>query len=246
MQTTQEHYDKLLGPVYAWMCGDLETAYQPNRQLFEALTLQPGKSKVAIDFGCGHGLQTIPLAELDFQVYALDNCRLLLDELREASASLSPKIEIVCADIAEFTDHVPEEFDLAVCMGDTLTHLPTKASVKELIRNVANRLTPEGHFVVSFRDYFSSELTGAQRFIPVQADENQILTCFLEYDDEIVHVHDVICRRRSGGWGLEVGVYQKLRLDPTWVGEHFLAAGLSIVNQSVERGMTTIVGRASS
>ena len=85
--------------------------------------------------------------------------------------------------------------DLVVCMGDTLTHLPDRSVVETLVQDAASALGNEGVFIASFRDYASVELQGASRFIPVRSDARRILTAFLEYEGEIVRVHDLLYER---------------------------------------------------
>lgn len=43
----------------------------------------------------------------------------------------------------------------------------------------------------------SSELEEIARFIPVNYDETRILTCFLEYEEEKVKVHDLLYEKKK-------------------------------------------------
>lgn len=245
MATAKEHYDSHLGPIYSWMNGDFEKTCSRNRHLFDSLNLQMGETGAAIDLGCGHGPQAIALAERGFHVIAVDACKTLIKDLRVRAASRALPVQAVLADIAEFAKRVPKGFDVAVCMGDTLTHLPTRAAAAGLIRDVGRRLVPGGMFIVSLRDYVSVELKGTDRFIQVKSDQDRILTCFLEYERNRVRVHDLIQTPGQDSWGLAVSSYRKLRLSPRWVEARFTAAGLRIESRRVERGMVTLVGRAA-
>lgn len=57
--------------------------------------------------------------------------------------------------------------------------------------------------LLSFRDY-SVPLQDEKRFIPVRSDEGRILTCFLEYSEDSVLVHDILheraARRGCAAW----------------------------------------------
>jgi len=106
----------------------------------------------AIDLGCGPGFQTIALAELGFApVIAVDTSKELLAELRTRSGSYA--IEIREGDLAspESIGATPDA-SVVVCMGDTLTHLPTRAAVQDLFRVVFGKLAPGGLFVLTYRD----------------------------------------------------------------------------------------------
>lgn len=236
----RKHYDEHLGPIYAWMTGPFETASLPSTRLFEELGLEPGSSGVAVDLGCGHGLQSVALAERGYRVVAIDTCPVLLRQLEGYAASLP--VQTVQADITNCEEHIPAQIDLVVCMGDTLPHLPSPGDVADLIRRFAAALVPGGTFVVTFRDYVSSPLEGRQRFIPVRSDEDRMLTCFLEYQEGSVRVYDLIHERSESGWDLTVSSYEKLRLEPGWVAARMRESGLRIVVDRTDRGMVTLCG----
>ena len=67
-------------------------------------------------------------------------------------------------------------------MGDTLTHLPNKSDVSALFGGVFDRLRPGGKFVITCHD-LTTELYGTNRFIPIRSDDNNIMTCFLEFEN---------------------------------------------------------------
>lgn len=237
--SVRKHYDEFLAPVYSWLLGDFENAYQANAELFASLELSPEQGDLAVDLGCGPGCQSVPLAERGFRVVAIDFCQPLLDELAERAADL--RIRTVCDDLSEFDKHIDEPPALIVCMGDTLVHLPDIATVEKVIDRVSFALKPGGTFIYSIRDYVSSEPAGRDRFVPVRADDEQIFTCFLDYRGEVVHVHDVLYTKESGEWKLRISDYLKLRLDIAAINGHLQARGLRIARQFSERGMICVV-----
>ena len=238
-----KHYDEHLGPIYAWMTGLFESASLPSTRLFEELGLEPGSSGVAVDLGCGHGLQSVALANLGFRVIAVDACPVLLRQLEVHAASLP--VQTIHADIRDCGEHIPPQIDLVVCMGDTLPHLPSLGDVADLIHRFAAALAPGGVFVTTFRDYVSSPLEGHQRFIPVRSDEDRMLTCFLEYQERSVRVYDLIHERSEPGWNLTVSSYEKLRLGPDWVAAAMRESGLRIILDRTDRGVVTLAARRS-
>ena len=98
-------------------------------------------------------------------------------------------------------------------------------------------------FVATFRDYVTAPLQGEKRFIPVRGDEDRILTCFLEYGEATVTVHDVLHERRDGAWQLRVSSYPKLRLAPAWVVEALAARGFAVQQEAGPGGMVRVVAR---
>ncbi len=238
MTTVTDHYRHHLAPVYVWMAGGVDAALARGESEIAAICSSIDGSGVAIDLGAGFGMHTIPLAGRGCHVIAIDSSALLLGVLREHSGGLP--IRIVEDDLLNFARHLTQDADLALCMGDTLTHLPDEASVERLFASVAQSLRPGGRFIVSFRDY-TSPLVGAARFIPVRSDENRTLTCFLEYADDHVTVHDMLHEREASSWRLRVSSYRKLRLSPRWVTDALQARGFTAHVESGLAGMIRIV-----
>jgi hypothetical protein len=128
-------------------------------------------------------------------------------------------------------------------MGDTLTHLPSKIAVQKLFQDAFGRLAPRGVFVLTYRD-LTSELVGTDRFLPVQANDTKIMTCFLEYkSDEFVVVTDMIYVRRNGGWKLSKSSYEKLRLSSSWVSNALREAGFVIERDELAERLLLLVAR---
>jgi SAM-dependent methyltransferase len=230
MPTVSEHYENLLAHHYSWMFNQSfeEKVAEQRRFLEEVLLAAEAERRLAIDLGAGPGFQSVALAELGFRrVVAVDTSEILLREL-EGNRKGWP-IETICADI-EHLDQIAkaEQANVILCMGDTLTHLQSKADVAKLFRDAYNSLAPGGTLVLTFRD-LTMELQGLDRFIPVRSEADKIMMCFLEFEDaEQVRVHDLIYVLGPGGWELEKSSYAKLRLSLMWVSEQLVGVGFSI------------------
>ncbi len=150
MADVKGHYDNLLAPYYSWIYGGLEGKFAENRTFFLDHGLRPALSGVAMDLGAGCGFQSIPLAEAGFKVIAIDICRDLLADLEKSAGELP--IETIEDNLLNFSEHRPENTELIVCMGDTLTHLDSLQNVHGLLKNVYQALENNGRLVLSFRD----------------------------------------------------------------------------------------------
>lgn len=239
METVRDHYNQFLGSVYSWILGDFDNARQRNAGLFDAMSLAPVGNGIAIDLGSGPGCQSLPLADRGFDVVAIDFCQDLLDELdvRKGSAN----IRTICDDILNFRGHLSEPAELIVCMGDTLVHLPDFDSVYQLLDDIAESLAPGGRFIYAIRDYIGHEPKGPDRFVPVRASDDRIFTCFLDYRDDVVHVHDILHSRVDGAWSTRISDYLKLRLDSHEIDGRLRRAGLEIAARSLADGMIVVV-----
>jgi 2-polyprenyl-3-methyl-5-hydroxy-6-metoxy-1,4-benzoquinol methylase len=239
VSTAEDHYAHHLGPVYTWMIGDIDAAFVRSAAELDSLPLPARAGGIAVDLGAGFGLHSIPLARRGFSVIAIDSYEPLLRELASRAASLT--IRTVQANLLDFKAHAAGSIEVIACMGDTLTHLPQVAAVESLFMDVAASLNVGGIFIATFRDYATAPLRGDARFISVRGDDERILTCFLEYADTTVTVHDLLHQHEGGAWRLRVSSYRKLRLSPQWVAESLSALGLAVIRDTVPGGMIRIV-----
>ncbi len=241
MTSVKQHYTGHLAAFYDWLCGGWEAAVTRNADLLARLAPAPHPGATALDLGAGSGHQSIPLARSGYVVTAVDACAELLAVLEEHRGELP--VRAIQADIQ---DHLKQEnrvFDLILCMGDTLTHLPGQDAAQALLARSARLLRPGGSLLLSFRDYATGPLQGASRFIPVRADDTRIATCFLEYGETHVQVHDLLHEKKDGQWRFSVSAYPKCRLAPAWVREELLRQGLAEIQEESARGMLMLRAR---
>ncbi len=245
MSTVNEHYKQLLSKHYTWMFAtSFEERVDHERSLlFQALETLKNKPERAlvVDLGSGPGFQTVALAQLGFSpVIAIDSSAELLDELRSHIDGFSVQIEK--ADLRDLPNFVAAgHASVIVCMGDTLTHLASKADVSALFQDVFDALHPGGVFVITYRD-LTKELEGLDRFIPVQSDDDTIMTCFLEYESaESVAVHDLVYTRDGAAWSLSKSSYRKLRLGFDWLVQELNAVGLVVVSEGTAGRLLRVV-----
>jgi len=215
------------------MLGDFEERSQQQLQYFRAQQILPLQNGVAIDLGCGNGIQSIALADLGFTVIAVDFNKQLLDELK-ANAGERP-ITPVQASLTDVSQYA-QPCELVVCMGDTITHLESVEQLGKLFTDLFQISLPGGKLVLSFRE-LAIPLEDEKRFIPVKSDENRIFTCFLEYHPEHVMVNDLVYERVNEKWNFSVSAYKKLRLHTNMVVGMLVKAGFNISNATNIAGM---------
>ena len=245
MASVGEHYRNLLAKHYTWMTGaTFEEKVAEQKALLEKILEPPGPVELrgpALDLGSGPGFQSIALAQLGFSpVIAMDTSAELLDELRSHRGHYP--IEIVERDLLSLDAlEMGSEATVAVCMGDTLTHLDSKDSVRRLFAAVLHKLVRGGRFAITYRD-LSVALAGADRFLPVRSDDEKIMTCFLEYEsDDYVVVNDIVHVREAKGWRMEKSSYRKLRLSAAWVAQALCDEGFRIRSQGMAGRLALIV-----
>jgi SAM-dependent methyltransferase len=242
LASVEEHYEKLLARHYSWMRGDYDANVRESLAFFEEAGISPRSGGKALDLGCGSGFQSIALAELGFAVLSVDTSGVLLDELRKRAEDR--EIQARLGDIRDPDVYAAEgPFKVAVCMGDTLTHLETPSEVEALIGDVRGAVEEGGTLVFEFRDY-TEELKCADRAIPVRMEDDRIMATFLEYEADRVNVHDIIFEKSAQGWEAKRSAYRKLRLGAEEVAGLLERVGFRIVSRGEGGGFVRIVARA--
>jgi SAM-dependent methyltransferase len=232
MSEVEAHYEGLLAQHYTWMLGaDFDELVEEQRRLLGSCGAGlSDQLSVALDIGCGSGIHSVALAQLGHgTVLGVDVSQTLIAELASRAARF-PAIRAVYADVCVGLDAIVDAGSIAtaVCMGDTLPHLPDAVAVRRLIDDVFLALRPGGLFITSFRD-LTIPLSGADRFILVRSDEDRIMTCFLEDEGDAVRVHDLVhSKDASGAWQLSKSSYRKLRIAPTWITDQLRDAGFEV------------------
>jgi SAM-dependent methyltransferase len=238
--SAREHYQRVLAPHYSRMFGDFDAKVAEQQAVLERLRITPWRAgALAVDLGCGSGFQSIALARLGFRVLAVDFTADLLSELETRATALA--VDTFLGDIRDAATLLPDDVDVTVCMGDTLSHLDRHADVTALFQGVASRFRRGGRLVLGFRD-LSVELHGLDRAVPVRASDDLVASCFLEYGPDVVTVHDLLWVRDAQGWTFRKGAYRKLRLSASDVATRLEHAGFKVERTDGSPGMVLLVG----
>lgn len=236
----RNHYDAFLAGRYAWIAGGETDQIRKNSDFFRDRGVIPGDGRIAVDLGAGCGFQAIPLARGGFMVKAVDFCETILQELRQRAGSLP--IVTAASDIQNYSSWGGMHPALIVCMGDTLTHLPSMDDARDLIRQCFSELDHGGKLVLSFRDY-SRQPAGEIAVIPVRRGEAGIFLCRLEFLRDTVTVQDIMYTFGNGTWSRESGKYIKIRIDQDVLCDILTTAGFEIEYRSSEAGMVSIIAK---
>jgi SAM-dependent methyltransferase len=240
--SVEDHYEQLLARHYTWMHGDYDSKVREYQFLFEQTGILPRSGDKALDLGSGSGFQSLALTDLGFEVLSVDTSETLLRELRDRTQGR--RIRSVLGDIRDPGTYATEgPFEVAVCMGDTLSHLRSYGEVETLFGDVLGVLEGGGALVLEFRDA-TRELEGVDRAIPLRIDDERIMATFLEYEADRINVHDMVFVRGADGWTMHKSAYAKLRLGEEKVLNLLRRTGFRIVSSEENRGFVTVLARA--
>ncbi len=236
--TVKKHYDDHLADFYSWMLGDFDKAKDSFKDFCIENEIKPENNGKAIDLGAGNGIQSIALAEIGFNIKAVDFSEKLLSELNERVGNMP--IELVLDDIKNVKAIANTSVELIICCGDTISHLDQFSQLDELLQDCFDSLLPNGHLILTFRDY-SVALTDTDRFIPVKSDDNKILTCVIDYSDETICVTDLLYEKEGGAWKQKISSYNKLRIRTDYIIDKAKSIGFNMIKNENRNRMTHLI-----
>jgi SAM-dependent methyltransferase len=243
MSDVKRHYAELLGPLYTWYTS---VAGDPVARAAGWLERHGLVTETRyLDLGAGSGAHALALLRAGKRVTAVDFDVGLLDELRVAAAPYGERLTLHAGDLLDFLRTAPDEScEVALCAGDTLTHLPALAGVDELVRESARCLSAGGRLALAYRDSTRFAAEGVERFVEVAHDATRTMHCLLEpLDAEHLRVTDLVTELGPGGPRTRLGDYVKLRIAPERILTAARSAGLELTARAEERGMTTLCFR---
>jgi cyclopropane fatty-acyl-phospholipid synthase-like methyltransferase len=106
--------------------------------------LQEG-SKV-LDLMCGYGRHAVSLARKGISVTAIDNLEDYIREICETVDKEQLPLKAIRQDVLEYK--MEEDFDLAICMGNSLNFFDEHDTLK-LLHNISSHLVKGGHLLIN-------------------------------------------------------------------------------------------------
>jgi SAM-dependent methyltransferase len=107
----------------------------------------------ALDIGCGTGSFTLALTRGGTEAVGMDLSGAMLEEARKNSLAYGLDIAFVHSGMEDILTAVSGKFDLILCMGNTLPHLPDKKALDSMLAACGKLLNPGGHLVLNLLNY---------------------------------------------------------------------------------------------
>jgi SAM-dependent methyltransferase len=156
--TTQSVYASI-APWYDQLAGfdDPQAVCQHLDQMLHQLGVKPGGT--LLDLGAGTGANALPLASLGWHLHCLECNPDMMQQGQQktdsAPAAYQGRIQWQLADITDYT--APAPADGAVCLCNTVNHLPTLQAVAQMATCTANALKPGGIWLLDADEWQTFE-----------------------------------------------------------------------------------------
>jgi glycine/sarcosine N-methyltransferase len=129
-------------------------------QMLEGLFPERGRGALRIlDVGAGVGTQSLPLAELGYQITARDLSPGAISRLSREATSRGLSIDAAPADMRSVSESVEGVFDAIIAFDNCIPHLQTDSEIADTLRHFRERLSPGGSVLLSLRDYDQMDRT---------------------------------------------------------------------------------------
>lgn len=115
-----------------------------------------------LDMACGSGHHATALASYGCRVVGVDVSQSMLDVAKELARMECQTPEFKIGDIEAIGEIVEGKFDLVLCLGNSLTLLPSLDAVSNVFKSVSGLLRPESVFVfqvLNFEEMMMNNVT---------------------------------------------------------------------------------------
>lgn len=120
------------------------------------LSLEEASPKRVVDLACGTGNVTFEFARRGYRAVGVDISQEMIEAASRKSRELSDlPAGFQCQDLRTLS--LPEEFDLAVCLFDSLNYILWAEELEAALRNIARTLLPDGLFIFDMNSEYALE-----------------------------------------------------------------------------------------
>jgi SAM-dependent methyltransferase len=184
---TNDFYDAI-AEYYPLFNRDWETRLEREGLGLRSIFRNRGVKRV-LDASCGAGAQTIPLAQLGYDVTACDPSPGMMSKAKAIAEQyeVADKIDFARVDFLHLHEAVEGTFDAIITKGNALPHLLLDDEIETTLISFHELLRPGGTLVIGMRD-FAPFMEDRPRFLPgfihTLTDERDFITFDLwEWDD---------------------------------------------------------------
>ncbi|MBY8997127.1 MAG: class I SAM-dependent methyltransferase [Candidatus Thorarchaeota archaeon] len=186
------------------------------------------KGKHVLDLACGTGRHSVALALEGAVVVGVDNSEVMLSRAKENAAANSVSPKFILGEMAEFQSITTDQYDLVICLGNSLALLDNLNILENVLSSVYNSLKEDGVFIAQVLNFEEIHRTGF-RFFPqkggkMDTGEHVVFSRFYEHTDPPNSSTLVMSAqmKAKGEWTSQVSTQKVLNLNSNLM-KHYLA-----------------------
>jgi glycine/sarcosine N-methyltransferase len=166
------------------------------RQVFERFQVRS-----VLDAACGTGRHAMEFARWGLEVTGTDLSQAMIDRARANAGSLP--VRFLVAGMGEHRQKAPGPFDAVTCLGNSLPHLLSEATLDEALEDFRAVLRPGGLLLLQNNNY-DAILSQRRRFVGVASREDcgteYLFFRFFDLAPELLTFHVVTFAKSEGVW----------------------------------------------
>jgi SAM-dependent methyltransferase len=194
-------------PLYDALASDYDRFVNWEKRLSHELPFFDGlfaKEDVysVLDAACGTGHHAIALAQRGYQVIGADLSIAMIERARQNARTADVEVSFAIAGLGELAA-LEGTFDAALCLGNSLPHLPNAQSLDEALVDFAAALRSGGLLVIQNRN-FDRLWAERERFMAPQShqgtDGEWVFVRFYDFHEETITFNMIRLQRTEDGW----------------------------------------------
>jgi len=146
------------------------------------------KRPAVLDVACGTGVYALAAAERGAQSVGVDLCAEMLTRAQDNAKRLQLAVDWRCIPMQELSGALDTDFDLVLCMGNSLPHVLEDAELERTLAGFKRLLKPGGKLVLQILNY-TAILNRQERIVAIdRADQTEYIR-FYDFlsDSRFVH-----------------------------------------------------------
>ena len=145
------------------------------------------KGKYVLDLACGTGRHSVVLSLEGAEVVGIDNSEVMISKAKEHAITNNVSPKFILGGMDEFQSITAHQYDLVICLGNSLALLNDLNILEKVLSSVYNSLNDDGVFVSQVLNFEEIHRTGF-RFFPqkggkMDTGEDVVFSRFYEHTD---------------------------------------------------------------
>nr|KXH74519.1 MAG: hypothetical protein AM325_05955 [Candidatus Thorarchaeota archaeon SMTZ1-45] len=189
------------------------------------------KGKRVLDLACGTGRHSVALTLEGAEVVGIDNSKVMISRAQKLAESNRVSTEFVIGDIEAFQSIAPGQFDLIICLGNSLALLDSLSVLERVLSSVFSSLKDGSVFVAQVLNFEEIHRTGfrlfPQKIGKMATGEEVVFSRFYEHTDPPNSSTLVMSAQTKvkGDWTTVVSKQKVLNLNENLMKRYLAQAG---------------------